>query len=283
MYEDKFIAFVDVLGFSELVERSEKGGEGAPTAQYLLALTQKLGSSKERDHFAKYGPTTCPCAPHNAKDLNFRVTQISDCVVVSAEVSPAGLINLMHHCFGISIHLLTAGHLCRGYITRGSIVHTDAQFMGTGYMRAFDNEHRVSIFQIDRADEGTPFIEIDPEVCRYAAEQPDECVKTMFKRMTESDGTNTAISPFPALKKLPATVIDRNFDPAQWKAKIQVARENMLRLMAQLEGLEGSSSDRARRKIDHYKRKIKEILAAKDKDDEQLDLLSKPFSRATTP
>src|SRR5690242_13343286 len=129
MYQDKFIAFVDILGFSELVMKSEAGGDGAPDAKYILDLTGKLGSAKERDHFAKYGPTHCPCAPYLSKDLDFRVTQISDCVVISAEVSPAGVINLLQHCFGIAIQILQAGHLCRGYITRGSIVHTDKQFI----------------------------------------------------------------------------------------------------------------------------------------------------------
>jgi hypothetical protein len=281
MYEDKFIAFVDILGFSDLVLRSENGGDDAPTVEYLIDLTKMLGSSKEREHFAKYGPTVCPCAPYNARDLSFRVTQISDCVVVSAEVSPAGLINLMQHCFGISMKLLIAGHLCRGYITRGKIFHTDTQFFGTGYIRAYNNERKVSIFRVNGLEEGTPFIEIHPEVRTYVADQPDACVKTVFGRMTETDGHSTAISPFPALKRIPATVIDKNFDPVRWKAQVQIARENRSRLLSQLEKAEATleladavAATRARTKIEHYKRKIREVLACKDEEIEMLDRLS---------
>ena len=203
-YEEKFIAFVDILGFKELVKRSEKGGDNAPTIEYILELLGKFGSSSGED-FDRYGPTTCPCAPRNARDLNFRVTQISDCAVISAEVSPAGLINLVHYCYKIAFRFLNAGHTCRGYITRGNIYHTDAQIFGTGYQRAYEHESKgkVLIFRRDAADKGTPFIEIDPEVCRYVTEQPDNCVKTVFRKLTESDGKRTAISPFFALKMLP--------------------------------------------------------------------------------
>src|SRR5260370_15056637 len=111
VYEDKFIAFVDIVGFKALVERSEKGGDDAPTIEYIVELFDKFDSSTEED-FAQYGPTTCPCAPHTSRNLNFLVTQISDCAVISAEVSPAGLINLVDHCYKTAFRFLKVGHLC---------------------------------------------------------------------------------------------------------------------------------------------------------------------------
>jgi hypothetical protein len=291
MYEDKFIAFVDILGFKELVDRSET------TVEYILELTGRFGSSTEED-FARYGPTTCPCAPHIAGDLNFRVTQISDCAVISAEESSAGLINLVHHCYKIAFRFLKVGHLCRGYITRGKIYHTDTQFFGPGYQRAYERENKVSTFQRHAADTGTPFIEIDPEVCSYVAEQTDSCVRTVFGRLTERDGKSAAISPFFALKAIPDIVIDKDSDFAVCKGQVQIARDNILRLLSQLEKQEASLSseemqrkiaedrlerDRAdariRRKIEHIKRKLREVLALKDKQAEMIDLLSQPLSQ----
>jgi hypothetical protein len=245
MYEDKFRAFVDILGFSELVRESEEAKDGAPTLEYLLDLTKKLGSPKDCARYAQHGPILCPHAPYLSKGLDFRITQLSDCVVASVEVSPAGVINLLSHCFGISIELLMIGHCCRGFVTRGNIFHTDNQFIGSGYMKAVDAEKRVSIFQAHSEEKGTPFIEIDSTVYAYIAEQSDKCVKEMFRRMTESDGSNIAISPFPALKSIPSTVIDENFDPAKWKQKIQISRENRLKLLARLEKMEDSLKLRA--------------------------------------
>lgn len=61
MFEDKFIAFIDVLGFKGMVASSEAGtGMELPE---LLELLKKLGDGSERVQFDKYGPTCCPMAP----------------------------------------------------------------------------------------------------------------------------------------------------------------------------------------------------------------------------
>jgi hypothetical protein len=273
-YEDKFIAFVDILGFTDLVERPA-------SVEYILELTGKFGSSKEED-FARYGPATCPCAPHDARDLNFRVTQISDCAVISAEVSPAGLINLVHHCYKIAFRFLKAGHTCIGYITRGDIYHTDAQFFGPGYQRAYDHasKGKVLIFQRNAADKGTPFIEIDSDVCRYVAEQPDNCVKTVFGKLTESDGKSTAIWPFFAIETMLDIAIAQDLDAEGLRAQVQMVCDNILRLLSQLENAKATANNGGRRKIEHIERKLREVLDLKDKHLEVIDFLSQPLSPA---
>jgi len=275
-YEDKFVAYVDILGFSELVRKSETGGDDAPTVRRILQLTKMLDRPNQREHFAEHGPVTCPCAPYREKNLNYRVKQISDCVVISAEISPAGLINLVQHCFGISIALLRAGHLYRGYVARGGVFHIDTQVFGPGYLRACEGEKRVSIFQTGDADRGTPFIAIDPDVCRYVREQPDTCVATMFGRMTETDGHSTAISPFQVLKRLPEAIFEKDSDVLRWRADVQVMREAMSRLLMLLGKAEDDASPSGRAKIQHYKHKIREVLAAKDRDEHMLDVLFRP-------
>ena len=146
-------------------------------------------------------------------------------------------------------------------------------------MRAYESERKVSIFQDNPAEGGTPFIEIDPVVCSYVSDQPDACVKMMFGRMTESDGQSTAISPFPRLKKLPATVMGPNFDPAKWKEKVEIARANRLRLLAQLAEAEAGATARDRAKIALYKRKLLEVIAAKDEEIAMLDKLLQAYPR----
>jgi hypothetical protein len=280
-YLEKFVAFIDILGFSDLVGQAER--EGSPTIEYLLALTEKLGTQDDRLRYAQYGPTVCPHSRYLAKDLGFQITQISDCVVVSAEISPAGVINLLQHCFGVSIDLLITGHLCRGYITRGKIFHSERQFMGTAYQSAAEREKSVSIFQLDSLDRGTPFIQIDESVCEYVKSQTDPCVNEMFRRMTESDGSETAISPFPSLKKIPSAVIDSNFNPSKFKASIETSRANILKLLGQLDTIDARASDSAKRKIAHYRRKLREVLAVKEKELVVMDQLSRAFSCGTQP
>lgn len=195
-YTEKFIAFVDVLGFKDMVEASTQHTE---MLSELLAITAKLGDGSERANYEKYGPLTCPNAPRIDRNLNFQVTQISDCVIVSSEISPAGLINLVTHCWQVAIRLLQSGVLCRGFVSRGLIYHENGQVVGPGYQTTLSSERTVTAFQ-QRLDEvGTPFIEIDDDVVAYVAGQSDACVKMMFDRLTKFDGSKVALFPFKRL------------------------------------------------------------------------------------
>jgi hypothetical protein len=241
-YEDKLIAFVDILGFRNLVIQSEE--TDSPSLESLLDLTRRLGSSEDSARYAGSG---------------FRITQVSDCVVVSSEVSPVGVINLLQHCFEISVNILMVGHLCRGYATRGKIFHTDGQFMGSGYMKALD---------CTETSGGTLFIQIDQSVCTYVAGQGGGAANKIFNRMTESDGRDIVISPFLLFKNLPSAVIDRNFDSDKWKANVQVVRAQAQKLIAQLNQEGMGAPARVLTKIARYKRKLAEVLAIKDREDE---------------
>jgi hypothetical protein len=157
-FEDKFIAFVDILGFSEMVRAAEANGDDLSP---LLDLTRLLTAPSQAKHIASGRASVCPHWRRTSPDLSFKVTQISDCVVFSSEVSPAGIINLMSCCFEIALSFLQKGFLCRGCLTRGNIYHTDNQFIGSGYMEAYSGETKVSIFKLDDQERGTPFIQLE--------------------------------------------------------------------------------------------------------------------------
>ena len=174
-FKDKFIGFLDVLGFKKMVESAE-AGKGMPLSE-LLDILKELGSPKDQDKFRTYGPTTCPESTHIQRNIDFRLTQISDCVIVSSEVSPAGVINLINHCWGAVIKLMSKGIMCRGYITRGSVYHSDDHIVGSGYNDAYSKESEVSAFQREADERGTPFVEVDKAVCDYVEKHGDNCVK----------------------------------------------------------------------------------------------------------
>jgi hypothetical protein len=147
-FTEKFIALIDILGFKNLVEQAE-AGRGI-SLDRLLELRNKLGERRR--------PTWCPQSERRQADLDFCVSQVSDSVIVSAEILPAGAINLVSHCWGLVIHLLESGIMCRGYITRGPVFHTDEHFpVGTGYHCAYENEKCVTAFKREANERGTPF------------------------------------------------------------------------------------------------------------------------------
>jgi len=277
-FKDKFIGFVDILGFKELVEAAE-AGTGMSLTQ-LLEILNDLGSPEDQAHFKKYGPTTCPESTYVQRDLNFRLTQISDCVVVSSEVSAAGVINLVGHCWGAVIKLLTKGILCRGYITRGSVFHTDTQFIGSGYQKACSQEKHVTAFRREAEKEGTPFVEIDPVVCTYVRDYGDSCVNEMFSRYVKEDSIVTALFPF---KKLAHTFIIAGFGRTFDTEKEKQSNQNMRAMIKNFKErimpfLDHPDSDVVR-KVEHYIAALDAQLEVCKGTDEMIDVLSSSTSR----
>jgi hypothetical protein len=184
------------------------------------------------------------------RDLDFRVTQISDCVIVSAEVSPAGVINLLQHCSRSVNRLLYRGVLCRGFITRGSVYHTDSQIIGSGYQNAYRSEHDVAAFAVSPEDRGTPFVEVDPIACEYVQTHGDNCVRQMFSRMVRTEGGVTALFPFQRIAR--SFVIDKNFDAKKELAENQKMRERIKSLKERVLAMADKSNESAMRKVGHY-------------------------------
>lgn len=275
-FHEKFIAFVDVLGWRSLVRRAEEGQD--LTLAELTEILNALGTQKDRKQYETYGPTTCPEAPRIRDDLAFQISQASDCAVVSSEISPAGVINLISHCWKACTTLLTKGIMCRGYIKRGQIYHTEQQQIGTGLSDVVEREKVVSIFKMDSDERGTPFIEIDRDVIQYVEHQPDECVKEMFSRMVRQEGDVGAIFPFQRLNhQLNLGGFGLEFDPERERDSVNNMRSCIRSMRKQVELNVDPSNESARRKGAHYIRILDTQLVACDKTEEAIQLLMQPF------
>jgi hypothetical protein len=272
-FKDKFIAFVDILGFKDLVARAERG-EGMPLAK-ILELLPKLGRAGAREFFERHGPQICPVAPHIRRDLDFLATQVSDCVIMSAEVSPAGGINLVNQSWLAVTEMLTKGLLCRGYITRGKIYHTRDRFVGSGYHQALAGESAVTAFRNGSNERGTPFVEIDASVRDYLLSTKEGRVAEMFGRLVEHDGTVTAIYPFKQLCAKFALTPD--FDPAKQQAFNQNLRIWIHQMKGGVASYVDKSNESAVRKVEHYLAALNRQLEVCDQTDKVIDALTKPF------
>ena len=283
-YTEKFIAFFDVLGWKYLVRASEEGR--VLSLRELSEILAALGTADDREHFEKYGPTICPEAPHIRKDMDFRITSASDSVLISAEVSPAGLINLVSHCCTACFKLMSKGVMCRGYIKRGLIYHTPGQQIGTGLSDVVEREKQVSIFKKDADESGTPFIEVDKEVVQYVEHQPDQCVKEMFSRFVKKvEGDLAAIFPFQRLNhSFIVAGFGTTFDPENERASLNVVRGWIHRMKEQVQRHIDPLDECALRKGDHYIRMLDAQLVACARTEEEIDRLMQPFpSRRFTP
>ena len=277
-FDDKFVAFIDILGFKNRVAAAELG---RPQLSDLLGLLEKFQASSDQEQIAANGPIACPQSPCLSRDLGFRATQVSDSLIVSAEVSPAGLANLLGKCWGVTVRFLHEAVLCRGYITRGPLFHEGANFIGSGYQRAYEQEPKVAVFGRALHDGGTPFVEIDPVVTEYVAVSGDSCLQKIYDKCILSDGEYAALFPFSALPQsfmiggIGAGLVDYT---AIREGNVGL-RNDIEILKRQLWTDVDKTNARIVAKIEHYVRALDSQLDACNEVDRVLEMLGTPRTR----
>jgi len=244
----------------------------------LIEMQKELGTKEDADIFRKNGPMICPQSTFIHKDIDFQLTQVSDSVIVSSELSPVGLINMVHHCSGAVSRLLKRGIMCRGYITRGLVFHDDTRVIGSGYEQAYGQEGQVTAFKRSADEKGTPFVEVDSIVCDFVSDCDDLCVKKMFGRYVKSDGIVTALFPFQRFEhSFIITGLGRTFDPEEEKRSIQNTRQMIENFKDRIMTFVDRSNPRAVSKAEHYIAAMDAQLEVCNQADAMIDMLNSPF------
>ena len=115
-YRERYVVFLDLLGFKALVENAEANGEAHER------LTESLDRLRE---------TLC-----NDAAIDMRFTYFSDCIIVTAEHSPRGLWELLTSVSTLTCNLLQNDVLVRGGITLGGTFHNNQFIYGTAVSQA---------------------------------------------------------------------------------------------------------------------------------------------------
>lgn len=137
--EDRIIAFIDILGFKELVENAEKNNDYNKLSSLINESTKLFDDLKSSSEF--------------------QFTQISDSFVLSCKSFDINdsMVFMIHLQELIDI-FLKEGILLRGGVTVGKIVHTKKLLMGTGFNKAYQLENKEAIY---------PRVIIDRELLDY--------------------------------------------------------------------------------------------------------------------
>jgi len=131
-FEERAVAFIDVLGFKALV--NEAASNPATLAQ-LTELVELLSAA-----VPNLNSTVDQSIPRNMIPKHI---YISDCIILSAplkdETRPSydGLQILVMRAIQISHFFLKAGYLVRGGISVGKAWHTDSNVVGPAYQEAY--------------------------------------------------------------------------------------------------------------------------------------------------
>lgn len=135
LYREKYVAFIDMLGFSNLVRAA--AGDAAKQNK-VVSVIERLKDTGCSD-------------PRRGVQISY----FSDCLVISGDRTPDGLSSVLFNIMIIAENLLVVDVLIRGGLTIGEI-HHDEQFMfGPGMLEAYDME---------RFEAKHPSVLVSPEV-----------------------------------------------------------------------------------------------------------------------
>ncbi len=133
IYKTKYVAFVDLLGFKELVARS---AEDTDVQGLLLGVLAELRGT---------------VAPNDGFDL--RITAFSDSVVMSADRTPTGLLEIIRAIKCLATNVLSLRVFTRGGLVSGLVFHDDHNVFGPALVAAYQLELAAKMPRIQVADD----------------------------------------------------------------------------------------------------------------------------------
>lgn len=139
-YEERYVAFLDLLGFKELVRQADLN------PALLSRLARALINVRE---YAKTGAAMDASAGHNPQAFFyglFRMSTFSDSVVISTKANPIGLAMITWISAVLCMQLLREGLFVRGGLSRGKLIHTDDIVLGDGLIAAYKLESSAAVY-----------------------------------------------------------------------------------------------------------------------------------------
>jgi hypothetical protein len=149
MYQDRVLAYIDILGFSETIKSTidENGVENEAETEKISALLEALQ------------------AP--GIQINDKVaSQFSDTIVISYPMeTEAGVIRIIFDILFKCVAVLRKGCLLRGAVVCGKLYHKDSQIFGPALVKAYNMENKLAIY---------PRIILDDNIRKIAERYPDK-------------------------------------------------------------------------------------------------------------
>jgi hypothetical protein len=132
-YKERYCAFVDVLGFRQLLSDLDKGRITIEQIRDLLRFTHESHHDRLYPGFGFYG-------------ADVRHQSISDAVCISALPTPAGLMHIFNALQTLSLTLLRQGFFTRGALVKGPLYHDERIVFGDALVKAYLLEQSIVRF-----------------------------------------------------------------------------------------------------------------------------------------
>lgn len=159
--EERFVAFLDILGFKDLIRSIENEGENSP---HTLKIVKSILNFMDEEAYEPNYSSDLPVYEQVGdvvieRELGDpRLTYVSDCIIISAEPTLDGFKALSHKIHKITSDLAVDGFFCRGAISKGKLFHRSRILFGSAYVRAYQLEENSAKF---------PRVIVDPEILNF--------------------------------------------------------------------------------------------------------------------
>lgn len=143
-YQEKYLAFIDILGFKEIVKQSETPQIFEKIIQAFEHLSFIKGHIKEQiDELKKSNELILQVV---ARWQDAKIHTFSDSIFISIPKNEYGLMVLGEYTSLIYNALFANGFLARGAITKGKIFEDTDVVFGEGLIEAYELESRAAIY-----------------------------------------------------------------------------------------------------------------------------------------
>jgi hypothetical protein len=140
-YEQRIVAFIDILGFKSLLSETtdNKGIDNEKAINAVISAYEAIRDIWDLDKKSDYLDT-------ESSDSK-KVSIFSDCLVVSFEVNqPSQVFYTLLEIKWLIMRLISRKILCRGAVSVGKFIHTDNYLFGPALVEAYTLESKAAMY-----------------------------------------------------------------------------------------------------------------------------------------
>ena len=143
-YDIRLVAFIDILGFKEAIEKSNTDDNEFNRIRGTLTELKEF-FIQPKDHYE--------VEANRKLGADTQILQVSDSLVISRLIQEEGGVFYMLYDCAFAIHLLIEnGFLCRGAVRFGNMFHKDTTLFGQAFVDAYLAEaaEKLPIIKFDK-------------------------------------------------------------------------------------------------------------------------------------
>lgn len=140
LYQDRVLAFVDILGFSDAIKKTTQINNGNEIPYETQRIDNLLN---EVEWQLKYKDILTKGFSDSLKIESKITSQFSDSIVISY-LDNEEIHKILLDVYSLCIMALGNGFLLRGVITGGKVLHTEKKIFGPALVRAYELESSIA-------------------------------------------------------------------------------------------------------------------------------------------